>query len=111
MNEASLSTLAKFNCLAAIFFDCLDKNCEGNPSFHSVQSPSLALLFINPNFFLPSLSVYQYCPPISASLIAEPNGLSGSFFISFKTSNFLGHFSLVLLVLNTRSYPSGISSE
>ena len=108
--SACLSALANPSCFLIMDIDCLPKNWEGKASFHSVQSPSSALLLIRPSFFLPVLeSVYQYWPPCSASLMAEPKGLSGSFLISFSTS-ILG-VPRFLLVLNITSTPSGMSSE
>ena len=69
------------------------------------QSPSSALLLIKDSCRSPLESSYLLWPP--CSLIREPNGLSGSAVMVFITS--LGGTSFVLLVLNTISFPEGIS--
>ena len=112
LNSASLSAIARPNCLFIRLRFCFERNCDGSLSFQSDQSPSAARLFIRDNFCVPSASSYQLCPP--CSFIAEPKGLFGSFLMFLRTVLSLGPRAGVpffLLVLNITSTPSGISSE
>ena len=104
--SASLVAFAKFNCFWANVFDCLAKNWEGRLSFHSDQSPSSLVLFINPNLAplvlaetcWPVFGSYQYWPPSVFGFIAAPNGLSGSFFILLKASSLVFLFELIYYI-------------